>query len=160
VVDLGGGHGLLAQVMLILDDSSPDALVMDKKLPASCAKIRDALKSSWPRLDGRIAFCEGRLEDVELRSTDIVVSSHACGELTDVVLERAAAARARVAVLPCCHRLSAADAVDLAGWVDGAVAIDVARALHLRGLGYSIRTQAISSDITPKNRLLIGAPII
>src|SRR5215510_4466596 len=38
VVDLGGGHGLLAQTMLLLDDSSPDAVVVDKTLPASCAK--------------------------------------------------------------------------------------------------------------------------
>src|SRR6188768_460260 len=30
VVDLGGGHGLLAHVMLILDDSSDRAIVVDK----------------------------------------------------------------------------------------------------------------------------------
>jgi hypothetical protein len=35
VIDLGGGHGLLAQIMVLLDDSSPTALVGDKILPAS-----------------------------------------------------------------------------------------------------------------------------
>ncbi|MDP7692331.1 MAG: hypothetical protein QGG89_10870, partial [Vicinamibacterales bacterium] len=35
VIDLGGGHGLLAQIMLLLDDSSPSALVVDQTLPAS-----------------------------------------------------------------------------------------------------------------------------
>src|SRR6476659_6312845 len=35
VVDLGAGHGLLAQVMLLLDDSSPDALVADIALSHS-----------------------------------------------------------------------------------------------------------------------------
>src|SRR6185295_5677620 len=32
VIDLGAGHGLLAHVMLLLDDSSPGALVVDKAL--------------------------------------------------------------------------------------------------------------------------------
>src|SRR5512134_3434865 len=43
VVDLGGGHGLLAQVMLLLDDSSPEALVVDKVVPPSAARIHEAI---------------------------------------------------------------------------------------------------------------------
>src|SRR5580765_566914 len=38
VIDLGAGHGLLAQVMLLLDDSSPSAVVVDRSLPASTSK--------------------------------------------------------------------------------------------------------------------------
>ena len=49
VVDLGGGHGLLAQVMLLLDDSSPGAVVVDKALPPSGATLHDALVQAWPR---------------------------------------------------------------------------------------------------------------
>ena len=158
VVDLGAGHGLLAHAMMLLDDSSPGALVVDKKLPPSRVKLHEVLVHAWPRLSGRVAFVEGELEAVEIISSDIVVSSHACGGLTDLVLDRASAARARVAVLPCCHHLAARDASDLSGWVDGALAIDVARALRLRERGYKIRTQAIPAHITPKNRLLIGAP--
>ena len=85
------------------------------------------------------------------------MSSHACGALTDLVIDRAASARARVAVLPCCHHLAARDAGDLSGWVDRSVAIDIMRAMRLQQRGYRIWTQTISSDITPKNRLLIGA---
>ena len=158
VVDLGAGHGLLAHVMLLLDDSSPDALAVDTTLPASSAKLHDVFVQAWPRLAGRVIFVTGAIEDVEIVSTDVVVSSHACGALTDVVLARAAGARARVAVLPCCHDLDASDAGALTGWIDGPLAIDIKRALDLEGLGYRIWTQAIASDITPKNRLLIGAP--
>src|ERR1700730_14963040 len=39
VIDLGAGHGLLAQVMLLLDDSSPRALVVDRTVPASSARL-------------------------------------------------------------------------------------------------------------------------
>src|SRR5437667_4141440 len=52
VVDLGGGHGVLAQIMLLLDDSSACALVVDKTLPASRAKLPDVLVQDWPRLSG------------------------------------------------------------------------------------------------------------
>lgn len=158
VVDLGAGHGLLAGVMLILDDTSATALVVDRRLPPSAATLYEALAHAWPRLSGRMAFVDGGLDDVELSGGDVVVSSHACGALTDRVLERAAAARARVAVLPCCHDLAACDGRTLSGWVDGPVAIDIVRALRLEQHGYRIWTQTIPADITPQHRLLIGAP--
>lgn len=159
VVDLGGGHGLLAHVMLLLDDSSPVALVVDTRLPPSSAALGEAMARAWPRLRGRVAFLGRGLDDVDIDPTDVVVSSHACGALTDRVLDRAAGARARVAVLPCCHDLAACDAGELSGWVDGPAAIDIVRALRLRQRGYRIWTQAIPAAITPKNRLLLGAPL-
>jgi hypothetical protein len=158
IIDLGAGHGLLAHVMLLLDDSSSGALVVDKALPASCAKLHQVLVLAWPRLSGRITFVAAALEDVEICCNDLVVSSHACGALTDRVLDRAVAARARVAVLPCCHDLATCDAGALSGWVEGPVAIDIVRAMRLEQQGYRVWTQAIPANITSKNRLLIGAP--
>lgn len=38
------------------------------------------------------------------------------------------------------------------------LAVDVARAIKLRGAGYEIYTAAIPAAITPKNRLLMGVP--
>ena len=158
VIDLGAGHGLLAHVMLLLDDSSSTALVVDKAIPASSAKLHEVLVEAWPRLAGRIAFIVSGLEDLEIVRTDVVVSSHACGALTDRILDRAVASRARVAVLPCCHDLATCDAGALSGWVDGPVAIDIVRAMRLEQHGYRVWTQTIPPEITPKNRLLIGAP--
>src|SRR6185503_19399544 len=79
VVDLAGGHGLLAQTMILLDDSSSGALVVDKKLPSSCAKLHEALVAAWPRLSARVEFVEGDLGSVEIVPSDLVVSCHACG---------------------------------------------------------------------------------
>ena len=98
------------------------------------------------------------MEEVELFPTDVVVSSHACGDLSDRVLDRASAARARVAVLPCCHDLATGDSGELAGWVAGGLAIDLVRALRLKQQGYRIWTQTIPPAITPMNRLLLGEP--
>jgi len=158
VVDLGAGHGLLAQVMLLLDDSSPSALAVDKSLPASASRLHDAIVDAWPRLSGRISCVQGLLVGFEIGPDDLVVSSHACGALTDLVLDRAVAARARVAVLPCCHDLAVNDAGALRGWVDAALAIDIRRTQMLEARGYRVWTQSIPAEITPKNRLLLGAP--
>jgi len=159
VVDVGGGHGLLAHAMLLLDDSSVEAIVVDTRIPPSSGRLHDVLTTEWPRLSGRVTFVSTRIEDIALSADDVVVSVHACGGLSDVVLDRAAAARARVAVLPCCHDLDVNDQGDLAGWVDGPLAVDVVRALRLKAQGYRIRTQSIAREITPKNRLLIGEPV-
>ena len=158
VLDIAGGHGLLAQIMLLLDDSSPRALVIDKALPLSSAKLHDVFVETWPRLEGRIEFIGADIDDVEISSGDVVVSSHACGALTDRVLDRAAAAGARVAVMPCCHNLDSGDTGGLSGWVDSPLAIDIVRATRLANHGYRIWTQTIPGAITPKNRLLLGAP--
>ena len=79
--------------------------------------------------------------------------------MTDRVLDRASRARARVAVLPCCHDRTSCDAGALRGWVDDALAIDVLRAIRLGEAGYRVWTQQIPEAITPKNRLLLGAPL-
>ena len=159
VVDLGGGHGLLAQLMLLLDDSSPGALVVDTAIPPSAVAVHEVLVRAWPRLGGRIKFKTASLESIELTEADVVVSSHACGALTDQVIARAVGARAPVAVLPCCHDVETCDAGALRGWMDLALAIDTMRAVRLERHGYRVWTQTIPADITPKNRLLLAAPV-
>lgn len=159
VVDVGGGHGLLAHVMLILDDTSAEALVVDPSVPASAERLRHALVAKWPRLASRIGTARSALEGVELSRDDVVVSCHACGALSDHVLNAAIAARARVAVLPCCHDLGTCAGGRLGGWVDPALAIDIGRVLRLEQAGYQVWTQMIPAAITPKNRLLLGEPL-
>jgi len=158
VVDLGGGHGLLAHLMLLLDDSSPDAVVVDKVLPPSSQSLHRALVQGWARLSGRVALVGSGLETIAILPSDVVVASHACGMLTDTVLDRAVSAGARVAVLPCCHHLAAGGDGGLKGWIDGALAIDVMRAVRLQQQEYVVRTKLIPATVTPKNRLLLAEP--
>src|SRR6188768_1774613 len=97
IVDLAAGHGLLAHVLLILDDSSPTALLVDTAPPPSAARLHAALVEAWPRLAGRVGFEQRSLASIAVHPGDLVVASHACGALADDVLEAAATARARVA---------------------------------------------------------------
>lgn len=158
IVDLACGHGLLAMILLLLDDSSPEALAVDRCIPESAKTLYESIAEAWPRLNGRVMFLETELEKVPLLDDDIIVSAHACGALTDLVIERAIAAGARVAVLPCCHNLAGADLGGLQGWMDGPLAMDAARVARLRAHGFLVFTQLIPGDITPKNRLLLAEP--
>lgn len=158
IVDLACGHGLLAQVLLLLDDSSPEALAVDRTLPKSAGTLAASLCEAWPRLRDRVRFLEADVREVPLHQGDLVVSAHACGGLTDLILARAVEAGACVAVLPCCHTLKDADLGGLEGWLDGPLAMDAARVARLRAQGYRVFTQTIPGDITPKNRLLMAEP--
>jgi hypothetical protein len=159
VVDLACGHGLVAWLLLLLDDTSDAALAVDRTIPPSAPRVGDVIVRAWPRLASRVTFEQKRVEDVPLGPGDVVVSAHACGALTDLVLARAAEARARVVVLPCCHDEVTCDAGGLGGWMDAPLAIDVTRARRLAERGYAVHTQTIPEAITPKNRLLFGEPI-
>ena len=92
-------------------------------------------------------------------ASDLIVSCHGCGRLTDAALDLAIGARARVAVLPCCHDHVYCETGELAGWMPADLAIDATRAARLRQERYRIWTKTIPAEVTPRNRLLIGEPI-
>lgn len=158
VVDLCAGHGLTAWIMLILDGTSPSALAVDARLPASATRLAAALGAAFPAAAARLTLREADIATIPLGPSDVVVAAHACGVLTDRVIAQAVAARARLGVLPCCHDAALCDTGGLCGWLDPALAIDVTRAARLRAAGYVVHTQRIPAEVTPKNRLLLAAP--
>ena len=64
VIDLACGHGLLAHLLLLLDDSSPAALGIDRRIPASAARLAATLEDAWPRLNGRVRLIQAELETI------------------------------------------------------------------------------------------------
>ncbi len=159
ILEACAGHGLVAYLLLLLDDTSPAALCIDARKPAAASKLAEVLEARWPRLRERVQYQETTLEAFSpTGACELIVSVHACGELTDRVLGLAISQRARVAVMPCCHAFDHNDDGGLSGWLPASVAIDVTRAQRLRSEGYTVRTKTIPVDITPKNRLLMGDP--
>ncbi len=156
VLDLACGHGLLAHIMLILDDTSSTAMAVDRKIPLNTKKLSDALITSWPRLKNRIIYKEVDIREIPVLPDDIVVSVHACGSLTDLIIDKAIEKHARIAVLPCCHNVKESSTAGLEGWMDKTLAVDTIRAVRLKAAGYKIVAQKIPESITPKNRLLMG----
>ncbi len=156
ILDLACGHGLLAHILLILDDSSTIAIAVDNNIPLNAATLSEALITAWPRLEERVIYKEIPLQKIAILPDDLVVSAHACGSLTDLVIDMATKQHARLAVLPCCHDLQESSTGGLEGWMDKTLAVDTLRAVNLKAKGYQIVTQKIPDEITPKNRLLMG----
>jgi hypothetical protein len=156
VIDLACGHALLAQILILLDDTSPNALAVDSKLPNSARRLVESLSQAFPRLAGRVQLVEGELSSIRAGAADLLVSCHACGALSDDVLTQAIAGGSRVVILPCCQDKILQDQGGLGGWLDSALAIDVTRAARLRAHGYTVHTHTIAAQITPKNRLLLA----
>jgi len=158
VVELAAGHALVSHLLLLLDDSSPKAVAVDEKPVQSAARVAEAILARWPRLAGRVDRKLGDLDGVGVQADDLVISVHACGALSDRVLDRALACGAAVALLPCCHDANTCDAGGLLGFLPLPLAIDATRVARLRAIGYEVITQVIPAAITPHNRLLIGLP--
>ena len=160
VVDVAGGHGLLANLMLLLDDTSGDAHVVDPSLPSVRRRVA--------RRPDRGVASPRRSRALDRRAARVVrVDSRRCGGVKPC-LRRAHRQGARV----CCVGLGQGSRVALLPRSeipvirvpsrDGStlsLAIDLRRAARLEQRGYRVWTQTIPSAITPKNRLLLGAPI-
>jgi len=158
IIDLAAGHGLLAWLLLVLDDSSPSALCVDVRRPRSAERLERSMLSAWPRLAGRVTYSETSLDDVQAPDDAVLGCVHGCGDLTDRVLEMAIARGLRVAVLPCCQSASACDPGDLLGWLPIDLAVDATRVAVLRQAGFKVWTSKLPPEVTPKNRLLLARP--
>ena len=65
IVDLAAGHGLLAQLRLILDDTSPCAPAVDAVVPPSAATLHHRLRTaSCTSLSGPVAEIVQRGEPI------------------------------------------------------------------------------------------------
>lgn len=158
VIELAAGHALVAHLLLLLDATSESAVAVDAKPVPSASRLAAALVARWPALDGRVERRVDELTAVSIVASDLVVSVHACGALSDVVLDLAIRARAHVALLPCCHDEDACDTGGLLGFLPIPLAIDATRVARLRACGYKVLTQTIPEEITPHNRLIIASP--
>ena len=49
-LDLACGHGLLAHIMLLLDNTSPEAVGVDLRIPKSAEKVSEAMSRMTPKL--------------------------------------------------------------------------------------------------------------
>jgi SAM-dependent methyltransferase len=95
IVDVGAGQGHLTRAASRAWDK--DALGLDRE--ASFVSVAKDLA-----LDHRVDFrrWDAFHEDVALEASDLVLGLHACGEVGDVLVKRAAEAKARVLLVSCC----------------------------------------------------------
>ena len=159
IVDLACGHGLAAWALLVMDGRDRgNALCIDTRIPDSAARLHASLSERWPAAGARITYVEADLAVADLPQNARVLAVHACGALTDLAIDRALHSHSSIAALPCCQSHGKQDAGGLTGWLDPDLAIDATRVARLRHADYRVWTTTIPSDITPKNRMFVGAP--
>lgn len=176
VADLAAGHGLLGWMLLLLawtDGRPRSAVCVDVRMPASADTLSEAMLQRWPDLRGSLDYVEGGLEHVQSDPSVLITSVHACGPLTDAVLERAVRGGAPVAVMPCCHSLRkqavpqygslpellTVDALrERAADIGAVPAIDSARIEALRAMGYLVLEEYVDPTVTPYNKLIMALP--
>lgn len=159
IYDLAGGHGLLGWLVLVQDRSTPSVTCVDRVVPPMASLVDERMAASWPQLADRFHRVQGDLRDVHPEPDARVLGVHACGGLTDEVIDIGIRSRAGIAVLPCCHAYGKNDHGGLSGWLEPSVAIDVTRVVRLQQAHYRVQTLTIPEDITPKNRLIIATPV-
>jgi hypothetical protein len=173
IADLAAGHGLLSWFLLALDPSRT-AICVDKRIPASAEKISLAMLKRFPQLESQWSYVQADLSVVEAHSSTLLTSVHACGSLTDFLIEIAIPVGAPLAVVPCCHTVNADKGYRphvLSGMDADAVAalvaykhptttigdiVDEIRCCTLEKAGYQMEEAMLPEVFTKRNRLLLG----
>jgi hypothetical protein len=145
--------------------------LIDQSEPPSHRKLRKYLAEICPWIDNNedtIQFIPTSLENFATIAHDgsssadddnsIVISTHACGSLTDQVLKYAVeSGAAAVAVMPCCYTgTDKGVPYGIRRALGVAWSADIARSYMLNENGYHSDFHTIPEEITPMNRILIG----
>jgi len=165
IIDVCSGNGLNS-LLWLAQGATKHAYMIDKRENS----YFEGLKQEFIRLDhsieNRTEFIEkdifkGRPLDQAPHGNGMMVSVHACGTLTDRVMEISMQYHLPFAVMPCCH----SDKNDypyimteILPYFRSDDAIDVMRILHLQNNGYEIILRRIDPKITDKNLIMMGLP--
>ena len=163
VVDVAAGHGLLGWFILALciqvRTPLPVVYAVDERMPASAGKLRDAFGEAFPRLRAQHRYVVGDARDVVAAGDTPVCGLHACGGLSDIVIDVALEGSSALALVPCCHSTKQLHDEAAAAKVGLDEAIDAARARRLKAAGWAVERDTLCSrEITPKNGLILARP--
>ena len=125
-------------------------------------KVRNLEKEINP-LQTPFQLFLGGLESHNPPPDSFVVALHACGTLTDRVIEKAVSTKNRFVVMPCCYRnrmdsLKPSSPQALPVSYSRRDYYDSLRLQYAKERGYLTQIRLIDRKITPMNHILIGLP--
>ena len=172
VKDLCSGHGLTGMLFAACNPpgrlkASMRVLLVDRNEPQSHSIIRDMISDVCPWVNqDTVQFVDADLDEYVTRSlsddatneASIIISTHACGSLTDDVVGYAVKSRAAsVSVMPCCYTGTAKGTpYGVQRMLGVSASADIKRSFFLHENGYHVDFAAIPKAITPMNRLIVA----
>lgn len=144
----------------VLFDNNPyvqNIVFIDVKKVRNLEKETGALRTSFQ-------LSLGGVEAHTPPENSLVVAVHACGTLTDRVIEKAISTRNPFAVMPCCYRkgmrsLKSTSPHNLPVSYSRKDYHDSLRLGYAKERGYLTEVRLIDRKITPMNHILVGVPL-
>ena len=168
VIDVAGGHGALAAVLL-MGTSAKEAVVID---PAPCTSGVEGIAAGWGHnfKDKVLRYRREELECClaqEIRDMQtkygiegdrvLVVACHACQFLTLDTLHIAQSEGVNVCVMPCCQKDTTGGSIKAFAKglkIDIGIVIDILTAGSMM-VKYAVKLKLIDASITPQNRMIM-----
>mmetsp|Transcript_17893 Transcript_17893/g.33759 ORF Transcript_17893/g.33759 Transcript_17893/m.33759 type:complete len:490 (+) Transcript_17893:1758-3227(+) len=184
VADLASGHGLLGWFLLALageNNQNRTVICVDRCMPPAAQRIASVMQDAFPL--AHWTYVQGDLNACRPHYSCLLTSVHACGSLTDDILQMAIAAQAPCAVVPCCHSvrpgayrphsqyapLSMPDIVQAVHvrkqeyqnedkHMVVANVVDRVRVQTLQRAGFDVQEMYLEDAFTARNHLLLATP--
>lgn len=171
IQDLCCGHGLTGMLFVACNPPRSKssehikAVLLDHSKPKSHDILRDLISEvcPWVTKDS-VHYVSSSLDHYVTKEAvirgngSIVISTHACGSLTDNVLSHAVEEQSSaVAVMPCCYTgTDAGTPYGLRRMLGVSLSADVRRSFYLQNHGYHVDFASIPKVITPMNRIIVA----
>ena len=155
--DLCCGHGLLGILFAIFERKVNKVYLVDRNEPPSRKKLIAACSKVAPWIESKLINVEDKIttESDWLEKGMSVISTHACGVLTDLCIDIGLAVDGKVAVMPCCYPERKCEApIALQTNLGFETAFDVDRTYKLKNAGYHVHWDSIPASISPMNRVI------
>jgi len=171
IKDLCCGHGLTGMLFLAclppgrIQNTTIQTILVDQTEPQSHSILRDCISEICPWIsEETVTFISSPLEEYtlnEVKDEDgatIVISTHACGSLTDRVIEYGITnAVSSLAVMPCCYTGTDRGApYGIRRMLGVSLSADIRRSFHLQDHDYHVDFASIPKAITPMNRIILA----
>ncbi|OEU14221.1 hypothetical protein FRACYDRAFT_240755 [Fragilariopsis cylindrus CCMP1102] len=154
--------------------SSISAVCIDLKMPKSSETVATVFKETFYNSNSTDEctesnldfwnYVEGPIEYIIPHSSTLLVGIHACGTLSDKIIDLALSSNSPLALVPCCHTkkqfttdqkndfTTQTQKYSLTDFIDNY------RKQKLMDHGYTVHEVFIPSEFTPKNRVLLCIP--